>query len=200
IFSVWDPGKQNDPNVVEEDRRVRVLHHDPDVRVKRFGNEGTGGQSFFDYDWKIGETYRFLVESRIEGERTVFSGYFWLPEEKRWKHLVSFATLANKQQLRGYYSFVEDFRRNRRSTRNERRAVFGNGWVRSLDGRWHALTRARFTADSNPVMNIDAGIEGDAFFLATGGDIKNDGTSLWSWMNRPPSNVPVLPASTPVDI
>lgn len=199
IFSVWDPGKQNDPNAVDEDRRVQVLHHDPDVRVKRFGNEGTGGQSFFDYDWKVGETYRFLVRSRIDGERTVFSGYFWLPEEKRWKHLVSFSTLAGKRPLHGYYSFVEDFRRNRESARRERRALYGNGWVRSTDGRWHALTRARFTADRNPVMNIDAGIDGDSFYLATGGDVANMGTPLWSSIDRPPSGVPAFPGDESAD-
>jgi len=75
----------------------------------------------------------------------------------------------------------------------ERRAVFGNGWVRSTDGRWHALTRARFTGDRNPVMNVDAGVEGDSFYLATGGKVENTGTPLRDWMNRPPSNVPALP-------
>ena len=61
LFSVWDPNDQDDPNSVPEEKRVRTLHKDDQVRVGRFGGEGTGGQSFFDYNWKIGETYRFLV-------------------------------------------------------------------------------------------------------------------------------------------
>ena len=65
IFSVWDPGGQDDPNTVEDEKRVRVLHHDPDVKVKRFGGEGTGGQSFFEYKWEVGERYRFKVKSEF---------------------------------------------------------------------------------------------------------------------------------------
>src|SRR6187551_718636 len=67
IFSVWDPGAQNDPKTVVDDQRVKMLHKDDAVRVGRFGNEGTGGQSFFDYDWKDGETYRYFVTAKPDG-------------------------------------------------------------------------------------------------------------------------------------
>ena len=46
LFSVWDPAAGNDPAKVAPEKRVKLLHNDPQVRVKRFGNEGTGGQSF----------------------------------------------------------------------------------------------------------------------------------------------------------
>src|SRR6185437_16764727 len=52
IFSVWDPGRQDDPNRVAQENRVAVLYHDPAVQVKRFGGEGTGAQSFFHYPWQ----------------------------------------------------------------------------------------------------------------------------------------------------
>jgi hypothetical protein len=185
IFSVWDPGKQDNPNAVEQERRVKLLHQDEKVRVARFGNEGTGGQSFFDYDWKVGVTYRFLVTARPEGERTAYAAYFYLPETKSWKHLVTFSTLAGGAGLRGYYSFVEDFRRNKVSATRVRQAHYGNGWVRTREGKWLALTQARFTADANPVTNIDAGADGDRFFLTTGGDTQNKGTPLGKSMKRP---------------
>ncbi len=136
IFSVWDPGRQNDPSAVDKDRRVKVLHQGDDVRVRRFGNEGTGGQSFFDYDWKVGEVYRFMVTAGIEEARTAFSAYFFLPEEKKWKHLVTFSTLAGGQRLGGYYSFIEDFRRNRISATKVRKAHFGSGWIKTTEGQW----------------------------------------------------------------
>ncbi len=41
-----------------------------------------------------------------------------------------------------------------------------------------AITRARLTGDSNPATNIDAGLDGDQFYLATGGDTKNERTRL----------------------
>ena len=31
------------------------------------GGEGTGGQSFHDFDWKAGDTYRFLVTCEPDG-------------------------------------------------------------------------------------------------------------------------------------
>lgn len=185
IFSVWDPGKQDDPKAVDDQQRVKLLYKDDAVRVGRFGNEGTGGQSFFDYDWKPGETYRFLVTAKPDGNRTAYAAWFFLPEKKEWKHLATFSTIAHGKPLGGYYSFVEDFRRNRVSATKTRQAHFGNGWIKNNDGKWTPLTRARFTADSNPVVNINAGVAGQRFFLATGGDVKNDATPLGKIVDRP---------------
>jgi hypothetical protein len=199
LFSVWDPTAGNDPKTVDESKRVKMLHKDEAVRVKRFGGEGTGGQSFFDYDWKIGQTYRFLLSAKPDGDkRTAYSGYFFIPEKNEWKHLVTFSTITNGALLKGYYSFVEDFRRNRVSTTKERRARFGNGWVKPAKGDWLALEKARFTADSNPVLNIDAGATDDRYFLATGGNIENKSTKLNDTISRdkqksaakPPTDLP----------
>jgi hypothetical protein len=197
IFSVWDPGDQNDPNAVADEQRVKLLHHDAKVRVGRFGNEGTGGQSFFDYDWKIGETYRFLVTARADGDdRTSFAASFFVPEEKVWKHLVTFSTIDKGHDLRGLYSFVEDFRRNRVSATQPRTARYGHGWIAAGDGKWSPVVKARFTADSNPVTNIDAGVRDGVFFLATGGDTKNDHVKLREFIECPSSGEP--PADVPV--
>jgi hypothetical protein len=193
IFSIWDPGRQDDPNSVAEDRRVKLVSKDDAVRIGRFGNEGTGGQSFLDYDWKPGATYKFLVTAKIEGDRTAFAAYFSSPEAKAWRHLVTFSTLAGGKRLGGYYAFIEDFRRNRISATRERRARFGEGWVWGADGRWVALTRARFTADRNPAENIDAGVAGDRFFLATGGKTENTHVHLGQEIDRPPGEMMLLP-------
>jgi len=187
LFSVWDPGSQNDPNATPDEKKVKVLFNGDDVRVKRFGGEGTGGQSFFDFDWQKDETYRFLVRSKRVGDRTAFAGYFYLPKEKKWKHLVTFSTLTKHKYLRGYYSFVEDFRRNRVSTTKTRTAEFSNGWVQDASGKWHPLKKSRFTADANPVLNINAGSREGRYFLSTGGDITNDDTPLWKHTELPES-------------
>lgn len=198
IFSVWDSG-QNDPKAVDPEKRVKLLHKDEKVRIGRFGGEGTGGQSFFDYDWKIGETYRFLVTAKADGERSEYSGWFFVPEDKAWKHLVTFSTITGGKHLSGCYSFVEDFKRDRVSAGKVRTAAFGNGWVKSKAGEWTALAKARFTADRNPVLTIDAGVEAGRFFLTTGGDTKNDGTPLGKVItlpetkSAPPEGLPALP-------
>jgi hypothetical protein len=195
LFSVWDPGNQSDPNRVDNDKRVATLYRGEGVRVGRFGNEGTGGQSFFDYDWSVGKTYRFFVTARAAGDRTEFAAFFYLPEQHAWKHLVTFSTISQGRGLRGYYSFIEDFRRNGVSATEVRRARFGNGWIRSKEGQWVALTRARFTADNNPSLNIDAGVTGDCFFLATGGQTQNTTTPLRKMIDRPPTAIelPTMP-------
>jgi len=190
IFSVWDPGRQNDPSAVAEEERVKLLYQGEGVRIRRFGGEGTGGQSFFDYDWKVGETYRFLVTAKVEDKRTAFAAHFFVPEKREWKHLVTFSTLTAGKYLSGYYSFVEDFRRNRISATKVRNAQFGNGWIQTKDGQWVALTRAQFTADRNPVMNINAGVEGGKFFLATGGNTQNTDTPLGQSINRSSADKP----------
>jgi Domain of unknown function (DUF3472) len=197
LFSVWDPASGDYPKKVPTEKRVKMLHKDDAVLVKRFGAEGTGGQSFFDYDWQVGKTYRLMVSAKPDGDdRTAYSGWFFIPEAKKWKKLVTFSTLTPKgEQLRGYYSFVEDFRRNKISATKVRKAQFGGGWVKSSDGQWQSLVKVRFTGDGNPATDIDAGLIGERFFLATGDDTENKTTKLRGSIERtadiaPPSDMP----------
>jgi uncharacterized protein DUF3472 len=174
LFSVWDQSKGNDASKVPEEKRVEVLHHDPDVIIKRFGGEGTGGQCKWNHNWNIGETNRFLVRATVESNKTAYAAYFFVNSDRHWKHLATFRTITQGSPLKGYYSFVEDFRRDGRSAAETRRARFGNGWVRSTGGDWVALTQARFTASNGSFEakdHIDAGLTQGEFYLATGGDI-----------------------------
>ncbi|AGA29870.1 DUF3472 domain-containing protein [Singulisphaera acidiphila] len=184
IFSVWD-SEQNDPKAVQEDHRTKLISKDEKVRTGRFGGEGTGGQSFFDYDWKVGTTYRFLVAANVKGQRTEYSGYFFVPESQEWKHLITFSTVTGGKFLSGYYSFIEDFKRDRISATKARQARFANGWVMAKNGDWTSLSKARFTGDSNPVTNINAFVDGDQYALATGGETENNGVKLRELMSLP---------------
>jgi uncharacterized protein DUF3472 len=189
IFSVWDPTKGDNASAVPLEQRVEVLSQGEDVVVKRFGGEGTGGQSFYEYDWKPGQTYRFLVKAAVAEEKTAYAGYFYLPELNRWKHLVTFRTRTGGENLRGLYSFVEDFRRDGQSAREMRRAVFGNGWVQDSAGQWKELVRARFTASGaswEAKDTIDAGLVDNCFYLQTGGATATS-TPLNSFLDRQPN-------------
>ncbi len=184
IFSVWDPTKGDDPKAVRPEDRVELLHEGAGVRIKRFGGEGTGGQCMTDFAWQVGEPVRFLVRAELHpgadgtpGGKTAYSGWLFQPGTKSWRHLVTFRTRNGGKQLRGLYSFVEDFRRDKASVGDVRRARFGGGWVKAADGTWNALTAARFTASRaawEARDNIDAGVQPTPagapwFFLATGG-------------------------------
>jgi Domain of unknown function (DUF3472) len=173
LFSVWDPTRGNDANAVRTQDRVEVLYHGADVRIRRFGGEGTGGQCLWDYDWQMGQTNRFLIGAKSEGQKTAYTAWLWVGSA--WKKLATFRTRTGGAPLKGYYSFIEDFRRDGRSVNELRRARFENGWVKTTEGKWAPLRRARFTASNarwESKENIDAGVEDGAFFLATGGDIK----------------------------
>lgn len=186
LFSVWDNSQTNDKHAVDESKRARVLETGEGVRTGRFGGEGTGAQSFYDYDWKTGETVRFLVQAKqVEDGGTQFTdfrGWFYDNTRRKWQLMTALRTPTTGIRLRGGYSFVEDFRRNYESAKIIRRARYQNTWAMGLDGKWTALTRARFTGDRNPATNVDAGKEGDGFFLQTGGATEMKTTKLWSWM------------------
>lgn len=188
IFSVWEPSNGQDLTAdqaaVPEDERVKVLASGKNVYVTRFGNEGTGGKSKIPFQWKIGETHRFIVTAKPgeKPEGTIFSGYIYLPEEKKWSLMATFHTKLKVKRLKELYSFVEDFRRNYKSATQTRKADFGNGWVRTTSGKWHPLNKTIFTADPTPSMNINTGkVESPArgFFMQTGGNTENK-VKLWT--------------------
>lgn len=175
IFSVWDPTKGDDPKAVPIEQRVELLHSDPEMRIRRFGGEGTGGQCMGPWPWKIGETHRFAVRAMIEDQKTAYSGYIFDREAERWRHLVTFRTRTGGKPLRGLYSFVEDFRRDTKSVHDVRKSRYGNVWVKAASAEWQPVGRARFTASGaewEAKDSIDAGTINGRWFLATGGETK----------------------------
>lgn len=197
IFSVWDAYKGDDPSAVPDGQRVILRYQDPQVRVGRFGGEGTGGQSFLPFPWRVGLTYRFLVTAKPVARRTEFSGWIFDPRRQAWRKLVTFSTVTEGRALKDCYSFIEDFKRDRASTKRLRQATYGQGWAQGLDGEWHFLDRARFTADRNPVLNINAGTRDGRYFLSTGGPTQNTDTPLWNTMALPAGPRMARPADLP---
>ena len=187
IFSIWDPGDPFDfgahPDEVDENIRTKNLYAGAGVTVKRFGGEGTGGQSMMPFDWKIGETCRFAVNVRKDGDhRAAFTGYIW--RNGSWFKMATFSTLQTKgdPSIRGVYSFVEDFRRKPESRAQVRRADFVNFFVKPVGGAWAASEKGRFTADNNPILSVDAEVVPNGFALTTGGETVNSHVKLFSDM------------------
>ena len=195
IFSVWDPTTGDNPNAVKSEDRVEVLHSGPETRIKRFGGEGTGGQCMKDFNWKIGETNRFIIQSKTETNevrKTAYTAY--IHENGAWQKLATFRVQTKNEDMRGLYSFVEDFRRDKKSVHDERRARFGNAWLREKFGDLKPITKARFTASNatwESKENIDAGLTKDWFYLATGGDIKRSRELLST------TELPTAPTTAP---
>ena len=183
IFSIWDPG---DPfnfgakaDSVEEHLRTKNLYAGPGVDVSRFGGEGTGGKSMMPFDWKVGDTCRFAVHARRDGDhRAAYTGYLW--RDGAWFKMATFSTLQSKGDpaMKGIYSFVEDFRRTAESRQQVRQASFLNFFLKPAGGEWQAIADSRFTADNNPVLTIDAEVVENGVMLTTGGATTNSHVKL----------------------
>ena len=193
IFSVWDPVDPFDfsakPENVRVEHRAKVIYADPLLDVARFGGEGTGARTMAGYGWKVGEPVRFRIEAEPDGSnRTAFTCLLQdASTGEGWHRLATISTMNRDGEAPGLdtlHSFVEDFRRDYDSATRVRRAEFSGVVARSVDdGKWHPIVQARFTGDSTPSSNVDAGrVEGNpgAFFLATGGTTQNNTTRLWS--------------------
>jgi hypothetical protein len=170
LFSVWDSGNEGvDRQKVDADNRVQLVEAGEGVTARGFGNEGTGGQSYLKFNWKIGVAYRFLVTAKAEGDKTVYSGFFFAPEVKRWRLIARFRAPKDGKLLNGLYSFSENFVGV--NGQGVRKARFGNGWVKGQAG-WRELTTAKFTHDSHgrkERWDYAGGVEDGSFFLSHGG-------------------------------
>ena len=186
IFSIWDAKDSGDnPHAAPEEERAKLVQKGRLVTTRRFGGEGTGGNSMRPFNWKEGEKIRTLVIERPDGEDfRQLAGYIWDPETNRWDLLSCWRIQALYRGLGGGCGFVEDFRRNVESKKYERRATFGPAW-RWADNKWSQATQFRFTKDGNPNMEINCRFNPALgfFSLASGGDIKPD-ADFQLWENK----------------
>jgi len=172
IFSVWDSGKEGvDRNKVADEDRVTLVAKGDGVVSGDFGNEGTGGHSHWVYPWKTGQTQRFIVTAKpTDATHTVYSGYYFHPGKKEWMLISSWKAPKEGGYLHGLYSFSENFGGSNGHLR--RKALYGNQWVRTTDGRWMELTTATFSCDRTgrgDRLDRFMGVENGQFFLSHGG-------------------------------
>ena len=172
IFSVWDSGNEGvSRSRVDPTNRVALLAKGNGVEAGDFGNEGTGGHSHLVFNWKTGERQRFLVTAQpTNGTYTVFSGYYFHPEQKSWMLISSWRAPRDGGWLHGLYSFSENFGGDNGHLR--RKALYGNQWIRTPAGEWIELAGATFSHD--PTGRSDRldrfmGVENGQFFLSHGG-------------------------------
>lgn len=188
IFSIWDPVAHGDnPNDVPESDRVELLKLGKGVTPRRFGNEGTGGNSMGQYDWKLNKKIKFLVTiapSKKEGYK-VISGY--VNNGGKWDLISSWRTHRSEKELSRATSFVEDFKRDYDSAKRVRSAIFGPCFVLTKEGEWKLMKSGRFTADPTPSDAVSAEMLPDkhAFRISTGGNTKTGSFKLWATETLP---------------
>ncbi len=178
LFSVWSPFKTDNPREVPKEYRIVSLGSGPGVHVGKFGNEGSGGQSYLKYLWKAGVTYRFLTEVKPDGKgNTIYTAWFGEKAKKEWRLIASFRRPKTDTHLRGFHSFLESFSPSYGYI--GRRALYGNVWVRDTQNRWYECTKARFSVDATGGgrhrLDFTGGKEGKHFFLRNCGFFNETG-------------------------
>lgn len=171
IFSVWDSGNEAvDRKKVAQQDRVILLAKGEGVDAGDFGHEGTGGHSHLVYAWKTGEMQKFyMTATPVDATHTVYSGYYYHPEQKKWILISSWKAPKDGSYMHGLYSFSENFGGGNGHLR--RKALFGNQWIRS-EGKWTEITTASFSHDPTGAKDrLDRfmGVENGQFFLSSGG-------------------------------
>jgi hypothetical protein len=168
LFSVWSPYSTDNPDEIPEEYKIRMLKKGKDVYTGEFGNEGSGGQSFLRYNWKAGNTYRFLLKGVPTGNgETDYTAWFYPPEEGEWKLIASFRRPKTDTYLTRLHSFLENFLTE--TGHLQRRGYYTNQWFYDNSGKWTEITKMRFTADATARkqnrMDYAGGSEADAFYL-----------------------------------
>jgi hypothetical protein len=190
LFSVWSPFKTDDSKSIPEDQKIIMLKKGDNVHTGEFGNEGSGGQSYMNYLWKAGNTYRFLVHAEPDGkDRTEYTAYFYAPETGKWQLIASFSRPKTNTYLKHLHSFLENFEPEEGIYTRE--VHFNNEWICDSTGKWTELTKARFTGDNTAVkgyrMDYAGGTQGDHFYLKNCGFFNNY-TPRNIFFERPASN------------
>jgi len=176
IFSVWDAGtgaNADDRKDVAEENHVSLVGKGDGVHTSVFGGEGTGGHSHLKYNWKTGETQRFLVSAEPVGkDQTIYSGYYFHPDKQEWMLISSMKAPKDGQYLKGLHGFSENFWGSNGHV--QRKARYGNQWIRLADDTWQELTVATFSHDHTGKADRRdrfMGVEQGQFFLSHGGFI-----------------------------
>ncbi len=186
LFSVWSPFNTDDPKSIPESHKIKMLKKGESVHTGEFGNEGAGGQSYLNYLWKAGNTYKFLLHG-VPGKDSVttYTAYFFAPETNKWQLIASFSRPQTKTYLKRFHSFLENFSPVQGDL--SRKVLFDNQWICDDKGVWSELKSARFTTDNTGMkgyrMDYQGGTEKGAFYLKNGGFF-NDYTTPRKILNR----------------
>lgn len=191
IFSIWSNYKTDDPSKIPSDYSVSLLKKGKDVFAGEFGKEGSGGHSHLVFPWLSGNTYKLLVGAKPAGDHTIFTAYYFAPENNEWRLIASWdKTKTGGKCLSGLYAFIENFGDN---GNDFFKAAYGNQWVCTPAGTWIELTKCSLTTTAGPLkhprFDYGAGVEDNRFYMFSGGFREMNNLPPHSVIQRNPNAV-----------
>ncbi len=190
LFSIWSPFTTDDPSKIPADQKIILLKKGQDVYTGEFGNEGAGGQSYLKYNWKVNNTYKFLVGAKPNDTGfTTYSAYFFAPEESKWLLIASFKRPRTNTYLKGLYSFLENF--DTQTGNVSREANYTNQWAFDSQKGWIEINKITFSADATARIgyrkDYAGGLKGQEFYLKNCGFF-DDNVEIKTTFERPLKN------------
>lgn len=172
LFSVWSPFVTDNPEDIPLSDQILVDRKGETVKTGEFGNEGSGGQSYMIFDWKVDTTYKFLLKATpIADNYTQYTAWFFAPEVGQWQIIASFKRPKTNEYLSGFHSFLENFLVQNGD--QSREVSFSNQWVRDVQGNWIEVEKADFSIDNTAKMgyrmDYQGGENNKGFYLRNGG-------------------------------
>jgi hypothetical protein len=197
LFSVWSPFVTDNPKDVPESKKIILLKKGDKVHTGEFGNEGSGGQSYLNYNWKAGETYKFLVHAKpVDNNYTNYTAWFYAPEKRKWLLIASFNRPETNTYLKKLHSFLENFEPETGVI--TRKAWYHNQWAVTKSGAWKPINKMLFTGDATANigyrLDYSGGVEDGKFYLRNCGFFNNN-TAL-----KTPFSIPSTEKKPDIDL
>ena len=215
LFSMWDDGSTDeDPNLPEY-LRAGAVDWDPLTTTNRFGNEGTGVQTYRKGPyWTPGKYVQFITNCRPEttsyttvenGKTTVHtqhnmlvSAWFNALDGKGWQYMATVRKRNSSTYFDSWYSFLENY--NPSTGQANRIAYYRNGYMRARSNcKWYNRNSVGFghtDGGDNTGARTDYGQGATdnpadrTFFMQTGG---------YTSTNKTKTTVALATDYTPVD-
>ncbi|MBT3199603.1 MAG: DUF3472 domain-containing protein [Phycisphaerales bacterium] len=186
IFSVWDKGGgKNRSSDVDQADRTKVLFTNSKAKSSRFGGEGSGAKTMMPYAWKVGKVYKFMVLLTPLEKGTIYTA--WVAEKgKAWEKIASYQTVMTKKEIRGFYSFLEDYARNGETGQKPRLAFYPDHGAMTTTGKWQRIVNGSGSIADDVIQNGHSGVMNNTFYSQSGADTADYKTKPRKFSITPP--------------
>lgn len=157
-------------NIVDRNG-VHPLAQGNEVLEQEYNRDTFSGYSYWNYNWKPGETYRFYMTAVVDSaaQTTDYTAYFFTPQLQQWKLIAAYRT-KGINYLTELYSASDIIAPEQ--NRPVQQVYFGNLWMQNEKRDWMELSKAGFVDQYAGSGIMDAGTKDSSFYLLSGSTIQ----------------------------